>query len=147
MRRGLIIYQSPPACWVKAPRTTQHTVNQENTQGHPQRAPMEQPHHPHRKCKRTLKPIPTSQKPDKQWVNTKNLSATLLTTGNQSPRTQTPPALVVQPPLKANPATPVPTPNAPKCITCTSTPNPAYRQEDQNEGTSSLTIYKYLRYV
>ena len=38
MRRGLIFHQSPPACTVKASRTTQDTVNQEDTQGHPQRA-------------------------------------------------------------------------------------------------------------
>ena len=93
MRRGLIIHQPPLACWVKASRTTQDTVNQEDTQGHPRepRPTTEQPHHPHRKRKRTLKPIPTSQKPDKQWVNTRNLSATLLTGGNQSPCTQAPP--------------------------------------------------------
>ena len=38
MRRSLIIHQSPPACWVKASHTTQDTVNQEDTQNHPQRA-------------------------------------------------------------------------------------------------------------
>ena len=38
MRRRLIIHQSPPACLLKASRTTQDTVNQEDTQGHPQRA-------------------------------------------------------------------------------------------------------------
>ena len=46
-------------------------------------------------------------------------------------------------------ATPVYTPNAPKGITVSTlykTPNPAHQPEDQNEGTSSLTINKYLRY-
>ena len=38
MRRGLIISQSPPACWVKASHTTQGTVNQEDTQDHPQKS-------------------------------------------------------------------------------------------------------------
>ena len=37
-RRGFIIHQFPPAYRVKASRTTQDTVNQEDTQGHPQRA-------------------------------------------------------------------------------------------------------------
>ena len=93
--------------------------------------------------KRTLKPIPTSQKPDKQWVNARNLSARLLTDGNQSPHTQTPPSTGSAATLEANPATPVPTTNAPKVLPylpCRSTPNQAHWQEDQIEGISSLTI-------
>ena len=69
------------------------------------RSPPESPGQPRNshttlteKRKRTLKPIPISQKPDKQWMNTRNLSARLLTGGNQSPRTQTPPSQAVQPP-------------------------------------------------
>ena len=75
-----------------------HNTRHSEPRRHP-RSPPESPgqpwNSPHRKRKRTLKPIPTSQKPGKQWVNTRNLFAILLTGGNQYPRTQTSPA---QPP-------------------------------------------------
>ena len=94
MRRGLIIHQSPPAFWVKTSRTTQDTVNQEDTQGHPQRAQAnhgtDTPSTP--KAQTHTETNPHQPKAGKQWVNTRNLSATLFTGGNQSPRTQTPPS-------------------------------------------------------
>ena len=96
MRRGLIIHQSPPAFWVKTSRTTQDTVKQEDTQGHPQRAQAnhgtDTPSTP--KAQTHTEANPHQPKAGKQWVNTRNLSATLFTGGNQSPRTQTPPAQV-----------------------------------------------------
>ena len=95
----------PASMLSKASRTTQDTVNQEDnpeSPGQPQNSHTT--HTKKRKC--TLKPIPTFQKPDKQWVNTRNLSATLLTGGNQSPRTQTPSAQAVQSHPSAHPKCP-----------------------------------------
>ena len=101
-----------------------------------------QPHHPQRKAQTHAETNLTSQKPDRQWVNTRNLSARLLTGGNQSPRTQTPPAEEVRPPPK---------PTRPqwyhRICPVQAPPNPAHGQKDQKEGTSSLTIYKNLHYV
>ena len=83
-----------------------HSTGHSEPRRHPRSSPESpgQPWNSHtthtEKRKRTIKPIPTSQKPDKQWVNTRNLSARLLTGGNQSPHTQTPPAQAVQPSLK-----------------------------------------------
>ena len=134
MRRGLIIHQSPPARWVKpsAQHKTQLTKKTPKVTPREPRPTTEQPHHPHRKRKRTLKPIPTSQKSDKQlphsWLAETNPQAHKHPQHSQCKHPQ------------ANPGTLVPTPNAPKDITISalpSTPNPAHQQEDQNEGTAA----------
>ena len=99
-----------------------------------------------RKGQRTLKPIPTNQKPDKRWVSTRNLSARLLTSGNQSPRTLTfPPP---PPPWPGQAVQPLPGhPNAyPKCpqgyhriCPVQAPPNQhTGKKTTENEGISSL---------
>ena len=116
---------------------TQDITNQEDTHAKiTPRAPrptLEQPHHPHPTTS-AQKPISTSRKPDKQGVNTRNLSARFLTSGNQSPtHTNIPqyrqcsyhqnqpghPTYLPRMPLRVSPYLP-----------CTSTPNPAHREEN-----------------
>ena len=116
----------------------------------PKVTPREPSHTSHtKKCKRTLKSIPTNQKHDKQWVNTRLIYQTLEWWKPISTHTNTP--------STGSAATPKPT-RPPQCpprfplkvspnLPCTRTPNPAHQQENQNEGTLSLTIYKYLRCV
>ena len=150
---GLIIHQSPPACWVKTSRTTQDTVNQEDTQSHPQRAqaihrtatppiPKAQPH------------TETNPHQPKAWQTMdEHHKLTCHTLDGRKPiptHKHTHPAQAVQPlpkPTRPPQCPPRMPPKAPPYLPCTSTPRAAHWQEDQNEGTPSLTIYKYLCYV
>ena len=131
-----------------------HSARHSEPRRHP-RSPPECPAHPQNrhithteKCQCTLKPISTGQNLDKQLMNTKNLSARRLTGGNQSLRTQTPPAQAGEPALKP-PQPPQCLPRMPPRVSpylpCTSTPNPAHCQKDQNEW--DLISYKIKEYL
>ena len=119
MRRGLIIHQSLPACWVKATRTTQDTVNQEDTQSHPQRA---QANHrtatpPTPKAQTHIETNPTSQKPDKRMDEHQKLICHTHDRRKPIPAHTNTRSTGSAATPRANLATPVPTPNVPKGIT------------------------------
>ena len=116
MRRGHIIHHSPPACWVTASCTTQGTVNRE---GHPQRA---QANHgtttpPTPKAQTHTETNPHQSKARQIMGEHKKLICHTLDWWKSIPTHTNTPSTGSAATPKANPATPVPTPNVPKGIT------------------------------